>query len=316
MRRIFHPTDFSPASEVAFVHALKLALASRSSMTIFHLAREAGADDDAGEFPRVRETLVHWGLIPPDTPREAVGALGLRLRKVEVQGDDPTDVILSYLGSHPADLMVLATHQRDGVARWLYREVASPLASRSALPALFVPPGVDGFVDFSTGHVRLQRIVLPIDQHPHPHPAIAMLPAIVGAFHAGPVTVELLHVGTAATLPHVHLPEADGWSWTTRVIDGDVVEGILRTAAAGPADLLVLTTQGRRGFLDALRGSTTERVVRRARCPVLAVPTLLPATAGDGDGVRAGVPRPVTPPRSIGDVRRRIARASCSTSDW
>ena len=37
-------------------------------------------------------------------------------------------------------------------------------------------------------------------------------------------------------------------------------------------DLLVLATQGHQGFLDALRGSTTERVVRGARCPVLAIP--------------------------------------------
>lgn len=45
MIRIFHPTDFSPASEVAFDHALKLALASQGSLTIFHLARETEADD-------------------------------------------------------------------------------------------------------------------------------------------------------------------------------------------------------------------------------------------------------------------------------
>ena len=104
---------------------------------------------------------------------------------MEEGGEDPIDAILDYLGDHPADLMVLATHERSGVARWLCRDVASPLARRSALIAMFVPPGVNGFVDFNTGHVHLQRILVPVDQHPHPHPAIEMLPAIVGAFHAG-----------------------------------------------------------------------------------------------------------------------------------
>lgn len=273
LTRIFHPTDFSPASEVAFAHALKLALAIRGALTMFHLAREAEAGDDLHEFPRVRETLTQWGLLPPGSLREAVSALGLHVRKVEVGGDDPTDVILKYLGSHHADLIVLATHQRSGVARWLYREVAMPVMRRSALAALFVPPGVDGFVDFNTGEVRLRRILLPIDQHPHPRHVLPMLPAMVRAFHPGPVDVELLHVGTAATMPRVHPPEVDGWTWTTQLMEGDVVEGILRTAAAGPADLVVLTTEGRRGFLDALRGTTTERVVRGARCPVLALPT-------------------------------------------
>ncbi|MFA9561341.1 MAG: universal stress protein [Nitrospirota bacterium] len=34
-----------------------------------------------------------------------------------------------------------------------------------------------------------------------------------------------------------------------------------------------MPTQGHNGFLDALRGSTTERVIREARGPILAVPT-------------------------------------------
>ena len=280
MTRIFHPTDFSPASEVAFVHALKLALATRGALTLFHYAGEEDSDD-AHEFPQVRETLTHWGLLPPHSPREAVAALGLQVRKVEIRGHDPIDVILNYLGRHPADLMVLATHQRNGVARWLYQEVAAPLVRRSALPALFVPPGVDGFVDFNTGGVRLRRILLPVDEHPHPRPAVAALPAIVGAFHEGPLTVELLHVGTAAAMPRMRQPEVGGWTWTSKARDGEVVGAILQEAAAGPADLLALTTQGRRGFLDALRGSTTEQVVRGARCPVLAVPS---RARGGGDG--------------------------------
>jgi nucleotide-binding universal stress UspA family protein len=33
-----------------------------------------------------------------------------------------------------------------------------------------------------------------------------------------------------------------------------------------------MTTDGRNGFLDALRGSHSERVLRRARVPLLTVP--------------------------------------------
>ncbi|MGB1685776.1 MAG: universal stress protein [Pseudomonadales bacterium] len=33
-----------------------------------------------------------------------------------------------------------------------------------------------------------------------------------------------------------------------------------------------MPTQGRHGFLDALRGSTTEQVMRELQCPLLAVP--------------------------------------------
>jgi nucleotide-binding universal stress UspA family protein len=274
MLRIFHPTDLSHASEVAFAHAMKLGLASRGELTIFHMARERDAEDDLRGLPHVRETLIGWGLLPPHSPREAVGGLGVRVTKIEVLGDDPTDAVLTYLESHAADLVVLATHQRDGIARWLHREVAAPLFQRSSVPALFVPPGVDGFVDLETGQLRLRRILFPIDEHPHPDSALRKLPGIIGALRAGPVTVELLHVGASATVPKLQVPEIEGWTWTTRVVDGHVVEAILSAANTQSADLLVMTTHGKHGFLDALRGSTTEHVVRRARCPVLAVPAL------------------------------------------
>ena len=54
--------------------------------------------------------------------------------------------------------------------------------------------------------------------------------------------------------------------------EGDVVDEIGAAADLVKADLIVMPTEGRHGVFDALRGSTTERVLRRARCPVLAVP--------------------------------------------
>jgi len=38
------------------------------------------------------------------------------------------------------------------------------------------------------------------------------------------------------------------------------------------ANLIGMATAGHHGLLDALRGSTTERVLRQAPCPVLAIP--------------------------------------------
>lgn len=268
---IFHPTDFSPASEVAFLHALKLALASQGALTIFHFAREDG-EDDVHDFPQVRQTLTRWGVLPPGSPREAVlASLGLRVRKVQVGGDDPADAMVVYLEKHPADLIALATHQRSGAARWLSGEVAVPLVRRTAVPALFVPPVTPGFVDPATGAGRLRRILMPIDSRPHPRATIAIVPAFATVIQPEPVAVELLHVGTAETVPRFEIPEGTTCSWTTRVVAGDVVDEILQAERVWAPDLLVVTTEGRHGFLDALRGSTTERIVRGARAPVLAV---------------------------------------------
>ncbi len=56
-----------------------------------------------------------------------------------------------------------------------------------------------------------------------------------------------------------------------RVIDGMAHVAIVQLARELAADLIVMTTHGRGFFSHAILGSTTERVVRRAPCPVLVV---------------------------------------------
>jgi nucleotide-binding universal stress UspA family protein len=46
---------------------------------------------------------------------------------------------------------------------------------------------------------------------------------------------------------------------------------IVRYAREAGADLIVMGTHGRSGWRHALLGSVAEKVVRRARCPVLTV---------------------------------------------
>lgn len=57
----------------------------------------------------------------------------------------------------------------------------------------------------------------------------------------------------------------------TKVLKGEPWRVILEEAEALPADLLVIGTHGRSGFERLLLGSVTEKVLRRARCPVLTV---------------------------------------------
>jgi nucleotide-binding universal stress UspA family protein len=57
----------------------------------------------------------------------------------------------------------------------------------------------------------------------------------------------------------------------TRVLQGDPGRLIQEEAESLPADLLVMGTHGRSGFEHLLLGSVTEKVLRRAPCPVLTV---------------------------------------------
>lgn len=64
-----------------------------------------------------------------------------------------------------------------------------------------------------------------------------------------------------------------------RVVLGHPVTAILEHAASLPADLIVMGTHGASGFEHLVLGSVTEKVLRRATCPVLTVPPRAHATS-------------------------------------
>src|SRR5262245_4702657 len=112
--RIFHPTDFSAASNVAFAHALKLATHYDGKLTMLHTEAEASAMHWS-EFPSVRHTLERWGFLPRGSGKDALTALGLSVAKITAREGNPVTGALDYLNKHPHDLIVLATHQYDGL---------------------------------------------------------------------------------------------------------------------------------------------------------------------------------------------------------
>ena len=56
---------------------------------------------------------------------------------------------------------------------------------------------------------------------------------------------------------------------TGEVVIGDPVDTIIDTAKAQKADLIIIATHGTKGLEKILLGSVTERVLKRAPCPVL-----------------------------------------------
>jgi nucleotide-binding universal stress UspA family protein len=276
LQKIFHPSDFTPMSEVAFAHALKLALAAKAVLEIAHVARHlAGndADNHWTDFPGIRATLARWGVLPNGADREEISKTGVDVRKIVLEGKDPVESMLFYCHRHPPDLLVVATHHREGLGRLLHREVAEPLARRSRAMTLFVPQDRKGFVSDENGEVTLRRILIPVDHMPDAQTAVNE--AIYFAAELGSPSVEfrIMHVGTGREIPTFDLPERPEWTFEKRLAHGEVIEQILQEEAEWSPDLVVLATKGHRDFLDALRGSTTERVLRGSRCPVLAIPT-------------------------------------------
>jgi nucleotide-binding universal stress UspA family protein len=269
---IFHPSDFSEASAVAFAHALKIALQARARLDIMHVEPHLMPEKSYWtEYPGVRSTLARWGILPDGVEPEEVAKTGVLVRKVLASSTDPLSSIMKHFDNHPPDLIVLATHQREGLARWMHRAVAEPLSRKSGAMTLFVPQYGRGFVDSLDGSVGLHRVLIPIDHTPDPQNAIDKAALLAQGLDSKSGEFRLLHVGNGDKLPVVNLPRA-GWTYKSIHARGNVVDEILKAAEEWQADLMVLATQGHLDFLDALRGSTTERVLRGAHCPVLAIP--------------------------------------------
>ncbi|MDT7040772.1 universal stress protein [Candidatus Nitronereus thalassa] len=271
MKNIFHPSDFTEESEVAFAHALKIALPAKANLSMFHV-HEKRDDEEWTEFPGVRNLLVRWKLIPEGSSRDEVRKLGLGIQKIQGMREDPVASILGYLESTPNDLIVLTTHQQKGIDRLLHKAIAEPVARESKQLTLFIPQEQKGFVSLKDGKVSLQRILIPVDQNPLPQAAIDAASGLVHLLNGNRTEFTIVHVGSHKTLPPFHLSNGHDSKWKTIVSTGNVVEQILKIAEDRAPDLIVMATQGHQGFLDALRGSTTERVLRAASCPILAVP--------------------------------------------
>jgi len=144
---------------------------------------------------------------------------------------------------------------------------------------------------------EIKRILCPIDFSDHSRHALDHAVAIARWYES---TITLLHVCAAIpvaayapgtpVLPSAVLTEADrdelrasmkrfavdegagALPVEMEVIEGNTVAEILLAAERLKSDLLVMGTHGRSGFERLVLGSATEKVLRKAACPVLSVP--------------------------------------------
>ncbi len=270
IRSILVPTDFSQPANVAFAHALRLALALKAELDIFHVEPHNDTTDWRWA-PPVLETLIRWGFLEEGATEADLARLGIRARRTLSSGERPDEAILHEMASSHADLVVMASHGRSGIARWLQPSVSRPVALRAPVPVLLIPADSKGFVDEQTGYGTVSRVLLPVDVVPDPGPAFdaagIFSRALPGdstefaTFHVGlgHPALELMQVPAGARLHH----------WRA---EGGVVESIATTAFTWSADLVIVVTEGRQNFLDALRGSTVERLMGATPKPLLIVP--------------------------------------------
>jgi nucleotide-binding universal stress UspA family protein len=296
IHRVLCPVDFSEPSLRALHHAAAVAAWYDAELHVLHVAaapmplavpmmvmaaRAAAAADAAEMLAPARRELEAF-LTRAALPRTAIPA---------VREGPAVTAIVRYAGEITADLVVVGSHGREGIAHVLFGSTAERVLHKAPCPVLVVPahagePTVADriairhvlcAVDFSPSSARALALALSVA---HENAARLTVLHVIEALseddlEAHPTLAVREHVDGLARLARARLLAAVPREARARCAVTDVVRlgraahGILAEAEARDADLIVMGAQGHSGLGLLILGSATQAVVRRATCPVL-----------------------------------------------
>ena len=142
LKRILVPTDFSDPSAEALATAMTLAQASGATLDLVHVAVEASfalpPPIDVATVPiditKMMERVTE-GLAAEE--RRVVDS-GLRCETVMLVGRPDAEIVARAAATH-AELIVMGTHGRSGLAHALLGSVAERVVQHAHCPVLIVP---------------------------------------------------------------------------------------------------------------------------------------------------------------------------------
>ena len=143
IKRILHPSDFSRASGSAFTKAVQLAKDNRAELVVMHVLA-LPVTLLAGEgyiapavYDEMERSSRAWATRQLDKLVGRAKKAGVRARAVLAEGTPP-DRITRAARAHRADLIVIGTHGRTGLAKLFLGSVAVRVLSTAHCPVLTV----------------------------------------------------------------------------------------------------------------------------------------------------------------------------------
>jgi nucleotide-binding universal stress UspA family protein len=139
-RHILHATDFSRASRPAFIKALALAKQDRARLCVLHVL--VPPSPFLGD--RVPQSYLELEARARRAVERRLAALVTHARKAGVRAEArliegmPSEEILRAARRQRADLIVIGTHGRTGLGRFLMGSVAERVLQRATSPVLTV----------------------------------------------------------------------------------------------------------------------------------------------------------------------------------
>jgi nucleotide-binding universal stress UspA family protein len=135
IQTVLHPTDFSESSDYAFRLARSLARDYGARLILLHVAP-------------VPTVVYGEGIVPPQ-PEENLAVLRARLQQLKprdpktlvehrlIEGDAATEIVQTAVETG-CDVIVMGTHGRTGLPRFLMGSVAEQVVRRAPCPVVAV----------------------------------------------------------------------------------------------------------------------------------------------------------------------------------
>ncbi len=301
LKRILFPTDFGESAEQALHYAAMLAEeygAELVMMNVVSLFGEEGLppEDRLEELDRhaagYLEQLHGQARQKLERAVEEQVGRGIRTRKLIARGFSPYREILRVAEEQQVDLIVMGTYGRGGVTHFLFGSTAEQVVRMAPCPVLSVRHHAPHLTRFNS----LRNILFPTDFSNYSKRALPYALSFAArygarlhvlhvfeqrihpAFYLEDKTTPLeldegLHQRALEALRELVVSELQGRSIDIRyeVAAGKPFVEIINYARAAEIDLIAVATHGLTGLEYMVIGSTTERVVRKAPCPVLSV---------------------------------------------
>ena len=278
------PFDGSDGAAEALRHAADIANWANATIHVLSVA-DTTRDSVTVVETQVVDGLVQQGEAIVEDAEERLRTLGVDYDSDVVQGN-PAPTIAEYAERYDHDLIVMPTHGREGISRYLLGSVTEKVVRLSSVPVLtarmqpdeqlvFPYENVLIATDGSAGAARATE---------HGLSLAASLDATVHALsvvddarpgpdvHSTVSGEDREQAATDAVEDVVSEAETYGVGSTVRHIEhGTPAEVILDVIESSDVHAVVMGTSGRRGTDRILLGSVAEKTARSAPVPVITV---------------------------------------------
>jgi nucleotide-binding universal stress UspA family protein len=217
---------------------------------------------------------------------ESLGPEGIKAAETAVIHGAAGPAIIADAATFGADLVIISTHGRTGVARWRLGSVADKVVRGGASNTLLIGPHLrEGYAERP-----IKSILVPLDGSDLAEQALTLAERYASGLGARLHLVSAVSYPTTAEDPtgFYYSPELmdsittgsesylkekaakSGVETRTKVLNGPAVLELEEYVTAESIDLVIMTTHGRGGLLRAALGSVTDRLIGSV-APVLVV---------------------------------------------